>query len=170
MAEVLEGVEAKTIGEALGYLQRDYDEAGGSIQVVEIAGGFQMVTRPQFASWLHRFHHNRRRERLSPAGMETLSIVAYRQPITRAEVEAIRGVDVVGVLKTLLEKRLIRVMGRKSVVGKPLIYGTTDQFLRYFGLRNLAELPRLEELKAPAEDQNFTTEVTEGTENTDDRE
>ncbi len=147
MKGVLEGVEVQAIYDIIGGLQKEYESQGRSFRIVEVAGGFRMSTRPQFGEWLKKFYKFRHRERLSQASLETLAIIAYRQPLIRAEIEAIRGVDVAGVLHGLLEKRLIRVMGRKEVIGRPLIYGTTNRFLEHFGLRALSELPRIEELK-----------------------
>ena len=147
MKEVLKEVDGQAIRDIIGRLQKEYESQRRSFQIVEVAGGFRMSTRPQFGEWLKKFYKFRHRERLSQASLETLAIIAYKQPITRAEIEAIRGVDVAGVLHSLLEKKLIRVMGRKEVIGRPLIYGTTNQFLEHFGLKSLSELPRIEELK-----------------------
>ena len=154
--EVLEEVDSKSIQGLIKNLQDEHESQGRSFQIVEVAGGFRMSTRPQFGSWLKKFYKMRHREKLTAASLETLSIVAYKQPVIRAEIEAVRGVDVAGVLHSLLEKRLIRVMGRKMVPGHPLIYGTTDEFLEHFGLRALSELPKMEELKEAR-----TTEPTE---------
>lgn len=145
--EVLKEVDAQTIRESIGRLQKEYESQGRSFRIVEVAGGFRMSTCPRFGEWLKKFYRFCHRERLSRASLETLAIIAYKQPIIRAEIEAVRGVDVAGILYGLLEKRLIRVLGRKEVVGHPLIYGTTDQFLEHFGLKALSELPRIEELK-----------------------
>lgn len=147
MKELLEEVDGQAIRDVIGRLEKEYESQGRSFRIVEVAGGFRMSTRPQFGDWLKKFYKFRHRERLSPASLETLSIIAYKQPLIRAEIEAIRGVDVAGVLHSLLEKKLIRVMGRKEIIGRPLIYGTTNQFLEHFGLRALSELPRIEELK-----------------------
>lgn len=147
MKELLTEVDGQDIRDIIGRLQKEYESQGRSFHIVEVAGGFRMSTRPQFGDWLKKFYKFRHRERLSQASLETLSIIAYKQPIIRAEIEAIRGVDVAGVLHSLLEKKLIRVMGRKEVIGRPLIYGTTNQFLEHFGLKSLSELPRIEELK-----------------------
>jgi len=147
MKEVLKETDNRVICEAIGSLQKEYESQGRSFQIVEVAGGFRMSTRPQFGEWLKKFYKFRHRERLSLAALETLAIIAYKQPIIRAEIEAIRGVDVAGVLHSLLEKKLIRIMGRKEVIGRPLIYGTTNRFLEHFGLKSLSELPRVEEFK-----------------------
>lgn len=145
--EVLDEIDGRSIHNLINNLQDEYESQGRSFQIVEVGGGFRMSTRSQFGPWLKRFYKVGHRDRLTPASLETLSIIAYKQPIIRSEIEAIRGVDVSGVLHSLLEKRLIRVMGRKLVPGRPLIYGTTDEFLEYFGLRTLSELPKLGELK-----------------------
>ncbi len=136
--------EIKGVVSGLG---EEYRREGRSFQLIEIAGGFQLMTLPEFSPWLKKFHGADRAEKLSRPALETLAIIAYRQPIIRTEVETVRGVNVEGVLKTLLEKRLIRVMGRRNVVGRPLIYGTTNEFLQLFGLKALSELPRIEDFK-----------------------
>ncbi|MCK4325954.1 SMC-Scp complex subunit ScpB [bacterium] len=145
--EILEGIDGKSIQSLIKNLQDEYGNQRRSFQIVEVAGGFRMSTQPQFGPWLKKFYKVRHRERLTAASLETLSIIAYKQPVIRAEIEFVRGVDIAGVLHSLLEKRLIRVMGRKMVPGRPLIYGTTDEFLEHFGLKALSELPRMEELK-----------------------
>lgn len=131
-------------------LQTEYENRRSPVQILEIAEGYQMATRPEQAAWVRRLYQDRLTFRLSNAGLETLSIVAYRQPLTRAEIEDIRGVEVIAALETLLEKRLIRVVGRKEAIGRPLLYGTTPEFLRHFGLKSLEQLPELDSL-VPAE-------------------
>ncbi len=123
-------------------LQQDY--AGRGLQIQAVAGGFQLCTRPELAPYVQRFLQLDHREPLSRAALETLAIVAYRQPTTRAEVEAVRGVRSEHVLERLLERHLIREVGRKAALGRPILYGTTEGFLRYFGLKNLHDLPILE--------------------------
>jgi segregation and condensation protein B len=118
---------------------------GRGIMVQEVAGGFRLATRPDVHPWIQRLQQVKP-ARLSRAALETLAIIAYRQPITRAEIEAIRGVAVDGVLRTLLERELVRMMGRKADAGRPMLYGTTQQFLEHFGLRELADLPTLREI------------------------
>jgi segregation and condensation protein B len=118
---------------------------GRGIMVQEVAGGFRLATRPDVHPWIQRLQQVKP-ARLSRAALETLAIVAYRQPITRAEIEAIRGVAVDGVLRTLLERELVRMLGRKADAGRPMLYGTTQQFLEHFGLRELADLPTLREI------------------------
>ncbi|MBI5179392.1 MAG: SMC-Scp complex subunit ScpB [Nitrospinae bacterium] len=119
---------------------------GHGLQVVEIAEGYQMRTRPECGEYIKKFHKLNRSTKLSQAALETLSIIAYRQPITRQEVEDIRGVDCGGVLKNLLDKSLVKSLGRKKVPGKPVTFGTTKKFLEYFGLVKLSDLPTLKDL------------------------
>lgn len=130
-------------------IQREFEEKGSAIQVMEVAEGFQMATRKDNAPFVRKLFSERMTMRLSTAALETLSIVAYKQPLTRAEVEEIRGVEVIAALETLLEKRLLKVVGRKESVGRPLMYGTTMEFLRHFGLKSLEELPALESYEIP---------------------
>ncbi len=125
----------------------EYKEKDSGLLIIEIADGYQMVTNPAYAQWIKKLKNIRTSSRLSLPALETLSIIAYKQPITKAEVEQIRSVNSDGVLKTLLDRRLIKILGRKEVPGKPLLYGTTRDFLQYFGLRDLTELPTLKELQ-----------------------
>lgn len=145
--EVAEGFAPRVIRETILKLQGEYESNERGIFITEIAGGFQMCTRAEFSPILKKFHQIDSRQRLSRPALETLAIISYKQPIVRSEIEAIRGVDVGAVLKTLLEKNLIKVMGRKKAPGSPIIYGTTGEFLRYFGLANLDELPEVKELE-----------------------
>lgn len=124
----------------------EYRKENRGLLIMEIAGGYQMVTNPQYASWIKKFKNTAASSRLSAPALETLAIIAYNQPIIKAEIEQIRGVGSDGVIKTLLDKRLIKIMGRKEVPGKPLLYGTTREFLQYFGLKDLTDLPTLKEL------------------------
>jgi segregation and condensation protein B len=145
LKEVLGGVEKDQIRGYLEALQAEYLHTNRGIQIVEVGGEFQITTRAEMAPWIREFEKIKTAARLSPASLETLAIIAYKQPLTRAEIEAIRGVDGAGVLKTLLERRMVKIMGRKEVAGRPLMYGTTREFLKYFGLANLAALPTLKE-------------------------
>jgi segregation and condensation protein B len=131
-------------------LQTLYDQDGSAFQVEEVAGGFQLLTRPIYHPWLARLRRAGNELRLSAAARETLAIVAYRQPITRADVEAIRGVQSADMLHQLIEKGLVRIAGRDESLGRPVLYGTTKKFLQAFGLRSLRELPQAEELVDPA--------------------
>ena len=126
-------------------LQDEYVAQGRGVRVVEVGGGFQLVTDPAWAERLGRIYRKTRAARLSRPSLETLAIIAYRQPITRVEIEAIRGVDVSGVLDSLGERLLIQIVGRKEAVGRPLLYGTTQEFLERFGLKSLETLPALPE-------------------------
>ncbi len=137
------GAEVRT---ALDGLREHYDFDGHAVEVVELAGGWQVLTRAAFATALERAHAAQRTPRLSPATLETLATIAYRQPVGRAEIEEIRGVNAGGVLRTLQERGLIEVVGRSEGLGRPLLYGTTALFLELLGLRDLGDLPRAEEL------------------------
>lgn len=130
-------------------LQALYEKDGTAFQVEEIAGGFQLLTRPEFHPWLSRLRHTGQELRLSPAARETLAIIAYRQPIMRADIESVRGVQCAEVLRLLMEKGLVRISGRDPSLGRPVLYGTTKKFLHAFGLRGLEDLPMVEQLKRP---------------------
>lgn len=130
----------------LDELISDYREKCGGIHIIEIADGYQMVANPQYVSWIRKMMNTSTPNKLSLPALETLAIIAYNQPIIKAELEQIRGVNADGMIKSLLDKRLIKIMGRKEVPGKPLLYGTTKEFLEYFGLKDLTELPTLKEL------------------------
>ena len=131
---------------ALAELKRRYEHRGGGLQLVEVAGGLQIVTRPELHEWVRRLFHERTTQRLSVQALETLAVIAYKQPITAAEVAEIRGVNTSGVLGTLLERGLVKISGRKQVVGRPFLYSTTREFLDRFGLRDLGELPKVEDM------------------------
>lgn len=131
---------------ALDEIREHYDAAGHGIEIAELGGGWQILTRPEYTETIERAQLATRPQRLSAAALETLALVAYRQPIARAEIEEIRGVSVGGMLKTLLERGLIDVVGRAEGLGRPLLYGTTPTFLEQFALRHLEELPRADEL------------------------
>ncbi|RME42683.1 MAG: SMC-Scp complex subunit ScpB [Deltaproteobacteria bacterium] len=146
--EVLEGVAGRDeIREALEAIKARYHPERGGIVFVEVAGGYQFRTNPRYAEFLRRLTLQRRTVQLSQAATETLAIVAYRQPVTRKDIDAIRGVDSSGVLANLLAKRLVRVVGRhQEKPGRPYIYGTTKNFLEFFQLKSLAHLPPIEEI------------------------
>ncbi len=144
--EIFEGeVEKKEISKVLEEMLKWYEQHSGSLCISKVAGGYQMTTLPEIAFWLRKLYKSEKTERLSSPAMETLAIVAYKQPVTRVEIEHIRGVNVEGVLKTLLEKGLIRISGHKKTIGRPILYSTTRLFLEYFGLGSLKELPELKE-------------------------
>jgi segregation and condensation protein B len=128
-------------------LQKDYDDTKRSFQIMEIANGFQICTRSEYASWIKKFYTTEISSRLSMSALEALAIIAYKQPVTRAEVEEIRGVISDSVIRTLLERNLINITGRKDAPGRPLIYGTTPDFLIHFGLKDLNELPSIDEIE-----------------------
>lgn len=156
---------------ALETLREHYDFDGHAVEVVELAGGWQILTRAAFAAAVERARAAQRTPRLSPATLESLATIAYRQPVGRAEIEEIRGVNCGGVLRTLQERGMIEVVGRSEGLGRPLLYGTTPLFLELLGLRDLAELPRAEELtialqphvpEAVDDDDGALASVTEG--------
>jgi segregation and condensation protein B len=151
LKEILAGVAKNIVFEKLSLLQQEYAQSDRGMQIVEVAGGYQMTTRAEMAPWIRDLEKIKTSSRLSQPSLETLAIIAYKQPLTRAEIEAIRGVDGAGVLKTLMDRRLIKIVGRKEVAGRPLIYGTTREFLLYFGLANLTALPTLKEFTEIAE-------------------
>jgi segregation and condensation protein B len=130
---------------ALAQLKQDYDRPGG-LQLVEVAGGYQIVTREDLHDWVRRLFHERTTQKLTVQALETLAVIAYRQPITAAEITDVRGVNTSGVLNTLLERHLIKIVGRKQVVGRPFLYATTREFLIRFGLNDLADLPKVEDM------------------------
>jgi segregation and condensation protein B len=143
IAELLDTERGRVL-QALRELQEEFHSAGRGFVLEEVAGGYQFRTRPEYAEWVRRLGRSRP-FRFSRAALETLAIIAYRQPVTRAEIEYLRGVDSGGVLKTLLEKHLVRILGKRDIAGRPMIYGTTREFLELFGLRDLAALPTLKE-------------------------
>ncbi|MCX7626313.1 MAG: SMC-Scp complex subunit ScpB [Candidatus Sumerlaeaceae bacterium] len=147
LVRILGVANTVTVRTALLQLMQDYDNSPHGIQIVEVAGGFQMATRPFYAPFIFRLKPSRRRNPLSQATLETLAIIAYKQPITRAEIEAIRGVDSTASIHTLLELGLIEVGGKREVPGRPQLYVTTQHFLKTFGLRSLGDLPSIHELK-----------------------
>jgi segregation and condensation protein B len=130
---------------ALNALKADYVERGG-LHIAEVAGGFQITTRPEFHEWVRRLFNERSATKLTVASLETLSVIAYKQPVTAAEIGEIRSVNTSGVLSTLLERHLIKIVGRKNVIGRPFLYGTTKEFLIRFGLKDLNDLPRIEDM------------------------
>jgi segregation and condensation protein B len=143
---VLELSDRKDIREALAALREEYESGKRGFFLAEVAGGFQVRTRPEYGQWIRRLIETKP-PRLSKAAMETLAIVAYKQPVLRSDIEHLRGVDSGGTLKTLLERKLVRIMGRKDLPGRPMVYGTTKQFLELFDLKDLGQLPTLQDLK-----------------------
>jgi len=146
IGEVLDQADRQMIQGVLSELQGEYQNQNRGVRLVEVAGGYQLRTAKANADWVKKFLGGRP-ARMGKATLETLAIVAYRQPITKAEVEAIRGVDVDGVITTLLERGLIRAVARKDVPGRPFLYGTTPEFLQLFNLKDLSHLPTLKEME-----------------------
>lgn len=142
--KVLDNLEATDIRKIIEELRDEYLAAGRGIRIIEVAGGFRMITAQDFASFLKKLYKQRRVERLSKPALETLAIIAYKQPVTKLEMESLRGVNIDGVVDNLLEKGLIRIAGRKKAPGRPFVFGTTRQFLEHFGLKSLEELPKIE--------------------------
>ena len=130
---------------AVQALKTEYDQRPG-LQFVEVAGGYQIVTRPELHEWVRRLFHERSAQKLTVQGLETLAVIAYKQPVTALEISEIRGVNTSGVLSTLLERHLVKIVGRKNVVGRPFLYSTTKEFLIRFGLKDLNDLPRVEDM------------------------
>lgn len=145
LAKLADGTEARTL---LKMLSKRYDSRASALQVVEVAGGVQLLTRPQLAEWIRRLHGSREEMRLSAPALETLSVVAYRQPVVRAEIEAIRGVQCGEILRVLMERDLLRIVGRSEELGRPFQYGTTKKFLQVFGLRRLEQLPSIDQIRS----------------------
>jgi segregation and condensation protein B len=137
--------------EAVDALMADYAAAGHAFEIRETVAGWQLVSAPSFAPWLRQLFPESKPARLSAPALETLAIIAYRQPVTRADIEAVRGVAVDGVMQTLLDRQLIRIAGRADIPGRPLLYETTSHFMEHFGLRDLLELPNAAELRRAAE-------------------
>jgi segregation and condensation protein B len=140
ISEPKEDIEA-----AIAELKRDYDRPGG-LQLVEVAGGYQITTRQDLHEWVRRLFHERTTQKLTVQALETLAVIAYKQPITAVEITEIRGVNTSGVVNTLLERHLVKIVGRKRVVGRPFLYATTREFLIRFGLNDLSDLPRVEDM------------------------
>jgi segregation and condensation protein B len=145
LAEVIDGADKKEIAAALEQVKTELETNRRGVRMVEVAGGFQLRTPKENADWVKKYLGGRP-ARMGRATLETLAIIAYRQPVTKAEVEAIRGVDVDGVVNTLAERNLIRAVGRKDVPGRPFLFGTTPEFLQLFNLKDLSELPTLKEM------------------------
>lgn len=151
LAETLQhDVSAGDVKQAVEQLNGEYEQTGRSFRIEQVAGGYQIMTLPAFAGVLASMHRTRADTKLSPAAMETLAIVAYKQPIIRSEIEAIRGVACGEVLRSLMDRHLVKIVGRAEEIGRPMLYGTTKQFLEQFGLANLKDLPKVEQLKAGA--------------------
>jgi len=145
LAKLLDNEPSEDVQAALAELKHDYDRPGG-LQLVEVAGGYQIVTRQDLHDWVRKLFHERTTQKLTVQSLETLAVIAYKQPITALEVTEIRGVNASGVLNTLLERYLVKIVGRKQVVGRPFLYATTKEFLIRFGLNDIGELPKVEDM------------------------
>jgi segregation and condensation protein B len=159
LVEVLPESTKEAILEGIHRIQKEYEEDSRGLQLVEVASGYQFRTKPKWAEWIHRLK-KAKAVKLSRSALETLAIVAYRQPVIRPEVEEIRGVDSGWVLRTLLEKGLIKMMGRKDIPGRPIVYGTTKAFLELFSLSALSDLPTLKEIQPPPAPEEIAKEET----------
>ena len=147
LTTVIGAASKADVEQALNVLSQQLAQDGRGIQLVKLAGGYRLVTKPDYAPWLKRLDKAKAVQKLSRSALESLAIIAYKQPLVRAEIEEIRGVETSGVLRTLLERKLVRIVGRKEVPGRPIMYGTTKFFLEHFGLQDIAQLPPLREFK-----------------------
>ncbi len=145
LCKILDAEPKEDVEAALAMLRQDYERPSG-LQLVEIAGGFQIVTRPELHEYVRRLFHERTSSKLSVQALETLAVIAYRQPVTAPEITEIRGVNTSGVLNTLIDRKLVKIVGRKNIVGRPFMYATTREFLEKFGLNDIADLPKVEDL------------------------
>ncbi len=143
---VLKGLNGKDIRQAIDNLNDRYECGGHAMTIREVAGGYQLATRKEFGPWVRKLH-DRGQVRLSQAALETLAVIAFKQPVTRVEIDSIRGVDSAGVVRHLLELNLIRIVGRSDGLGRPMLFGTTKEFMTHFGLKSLADLPKPRELE-----------------------
>ncbi|MBS0168720.1 MAG: SMC-Scp complex subunit ScpB [Nitrospira sp.] len=158
---LLGAVTKQEIEQALMSLGHDYEQEGRGLQLAEVAGGYRIVTKAECAPWLKRLEKVKAPSKLSRSALESLAIIAYKQPIVRAEVEQIRGVETSGVIRTLLERKLVRIVGRKEEPGRPIMYGTTKAFLEHFGLKDLSQLPPLREFKELGESEQAMLPIEE---------
>jgi len=149
--KVLGDLDLTAIKKIIEELKNDYEIANRGMRIIEIAGGFQMIACTNFSSFLKKLFKSRNSEKLSKQALESLAIIAYKQPLTKAEIESLRNVNVDGVMKSLLDKNLIRICGRKKIPGRPFVFGTTREFLEHFGLKSLQDLPKMEEFTTMAE-------------------
>jgi len=147
LATAVGNVSKAEVEQALSRLEQDLAQDNRGVQLVKLAGGYRLVTKAEYAPWLKRLDKAKAAQKLSRSALESLAIIAYKQPLVRAEIEEIRGVETSGVLRTLLERKLVRIVGRKEVPGRPIMYGTTKFFMEHFGLQDLAQLPPLREFK-----------------------
>ena len=158
---ILGTVSKAEVVQALQILTHDLDQDGRGIQLVQVAGGYRLVTKQEYGPWLKRMEKAKSTQKLSRSALESLAIIAYKQPLVRSEIEEIRGVETSGVLRTLLERKLVRIVGRKEVPGRPIMYGTTKFFLEHFGLQDLSQLPPLREFKELGESEQALLPIEE---------
>jgi segregation and condensation protein B len=144
---VVEEIPLEAVAQAVEELNAEYRQTGRTFQIVHVGGGYQIVTHENYAAWVKKLYQGRLKTKLSQAAMETLSVVAFRQPVSKPEIEAIRGVNCDGVIRTLLERKLVTMAGRADGPGKPLLFKTTKEFLRYFGINDIADLPKPREIE-----------------------
>ncbi len=161
LVSIFEEASQEQIEKQLEMLRQEYETPGSGLMLVEVAGGFQLTTRPEYAGWIRKFKSSKGPTKLSRPALETLAIISYKQPITRMEIEAIRGVNVGGIIRNLMERRLVKIAGKKDVPGKPMLYGTSLEFLNYFGLKDLSALPTLREFQELEEGEKITEEATD---------
>jgi len=159
LASVIEGVPKATLEVTMRTLQAEYEQVGRGLLITEVAGGFVMVTRPEQNVAIKRLSKSKPSSKLSRSALETLAIIGYKQPIARGDIEKIRGVETSGVLRTLLDQKMIRIVGRQEIPGRPMLYGTGKQFLQRFGLRDLRDLPPLKELKELGSSESLPLEL-----------
>lgn len=152
LVEVMAGPDKDEIRGYLDEMAVEFDEARRGVALLEIAGGYQVLSRKECSPWIEKMLRSRRKVRLSRAGLETLAIVAYKQPITKTDIDGIRGVDSSGSLHTLLERNLVLIAGRSKAVGRPLLYATSQEFFQYMGINDLSDLPELKELGSVLEE------------------
>ncbi|MBM4086906.1 MAG: SMC-Scp complex subunit ScpB, partial [Planctomycetes bacterium] len=147
LAEIAGAADVREVKDAVEALRKEYDEQNRAFQIEEIAGGLQLLSRPEYRKWIALLGRSRAESRLTQAALETLAIIAWRQPVTRADVEAIRGVQSGELVRSLVERRLVKIVGRLDVIGRPMVYGTTRQFLHHFGLMSIKDLPQLTDME-----------------------
>jgi segregation and condensation protein B len=157
--KVLADLDALSINKIIAELKADYQTQNRGLRVVEIAGGFQMTTSSNFAPFLKKLFKNRYSDKLSKPALESLAIIAYKQPLTKSEIESLRNVNVDGVIKSLIDKNLIRICGRKKIPGRPYVFGTTREFLEHFGLKSLQDLPKIEDFTVLAQEKEAQAEI-----------
>ncbi|MBN2104113.1 SMC-Scp complex subunit ScpB [bacterium] len=156
---VMEDAKPRDIEKIIDTLNSEYQQTGRTFTIVQVAGGYQMVSRNSYYQWIRKLFHRKIKSRLSQAALETLSVVAFKQPVSKPEVEAVRGVNCDGVIRTLLERKLVALSGRGEGPGRPLLYKTTDEFLRYFGINDISDLPKPREIEEILKEEKLPEEV-----------